>query len=235
MEKLRVTVEVRDGVLAGCSLFVGVEPPDRRRLAALGSLRRYAAGETLFRQDVQASGFFVVASGLVEVARSGPDGRRQVLHLFGPGEVVGEVAAFQGSGFPAGAVARRRSRVLFLPRDEVLALGRDRPEVLLALLGTLAGRLRRLVGLIEDLALKSVPSRLAARLLTLAAEQGRPAGPVELPTAKSVLAAALGTSPETLSRALRRLHEQGVLDVDGRRITLRDPGHLRRLAAGTEP
>ncbi len=228
MEKLRVATEARDVLLAACPLFAELTPADRQRLAGRASLRRFRAGESLLRQGTPALGLYVVASGKVAVSRQGSDGRGRLLHLFGPGEVVGEVPTFAGGAYPAEATATGETEALFLLRDDLLAVGREQPEVLLAMLAALSQRLRRFVALVEDLSLKDVPARFAVRLLDLAEAQGSDA--VVLPVAKGVFAAELGAAPETFSRLLRKLQDGGVIAVAGRRITLRDRARLAELS-----
>jgi CRP/FNR family transcriptional regulator len=228
MEKLRVDLTTRAELLAACPLFADLAPADREHLAGRASLRRFSAGEILLRQGAPALGFYVVASGKVAVTRQVPDGRGRLLHLFGPGEVVGEVPTFAGGAYPAQVTATGEAEALFLLRDDLLAVGREQPEVLLAMLAALSQRLRRFVALVEDLSLKDVSARLAVRLLNLA--EAQVGDTVVLPVAKGVFAAELGAAPETLSRLLRKLRDAGVIAVAGRRITLRDRARLAELA-----
>lgn len=228
MEKLRVGPDARAMLLAGCPLFADLDPEDRARVAGRASLRRFLAGETLFRQGEPAQGLYVVTAGRVAVTRHDADGRGRQLHVFGPGDVLGEVPCFAGGAFPAQSTAVGQAEALFLLRDDLLTMGRDKPEILLAMLATLSHRLRNFVSLVEELSLKDVPARLARRLLVLADAQG--GDTVHLPVAKGVLAAELGAAPETLSRLLRRLQDSGTIAVAGRRITLRDRARLAELA-----
>jgi len=228
MEKLRVDPAARTALLATCPLFADLAPADLERLAGRASLRRFRVGEFLLRQGAPALGLYVVASGKVAVTRHGNDGRGRLLHLFGPGEVVGEVPTFAGGAYPAEAAATDDVEALFLLRDDLLAVGREQPEVLLAMLAALSQRLRRFVAMVEDLSLKDIPARFAVRLLNLAEAQD--SDTVVLPVAKGVLAAELGAAPETLSRLLRRLQDAGVIVVAGRRITLRDRARLTAMS-----
>jgi CRP/FNR family transcriptional regulator, dissimilatory nitrate respiration regulator len=229
MEKIRADLAARADLLAACPLFADLDPADRLHLAGRASLRRFPPGEALLRQGTPALGFYVVAAGKVAVARLGPEGRSRLLHLFGPGEVVGEVPTFAGGAYPAEATATGETEALFLLRDDLLAVGKEQPEVLLAMLAALSQRLRRFVTLVEDLSLKDVPARLAVRLLNLAEAQG--SDTVVLPVAKGVFAAELGAAPETLSRLLRKLQDAGMIAVAGRRITLRDRARLAAAAS----
>jgi CRP/FNR family transcriptional regulator len=236
MEKLRRTPQAKADLLVRCPLFSGLEAQHLLTLGGLASQRRYDHGEILFRQDTPAAGFHVVTRGRVEIFRSGGDGARRLLHLFGPFEVVGEVPAFEGGPFPATAAAAAPvAEALFLPRDQFLTLGREHPEILLRMLGTLSVRLRKFLGRIESLAARPAPARLAARLLELAWEQGsadEDRSELTLPSSKSDLARTLGMTPETFSRLLRRWREQGILDVDRRRIVILRPTELQRVTEG---
>ncbi len=235
MEKLRRPPSVKASLLARCDLFADLPLPQLSALAGLASLRRYERGEVLFRQDSPAAGMHVITRGQVEVFRSGGDGSRRMLHLFGPAEVIGEVPVFAGGSLPAAAMASAPVvEALFLPRDEFLDLGRRRPEILLQMLATLSRRLRQFVGQIESLASRPAPARLAARLLEMARAQvppGEPAPAVVLPAGKASLARALGMAPETLSRLLRRWREAGLVAVQRRTIRILQPEALARIAA----
>ena len=216
--------------LRRCTLFKRLDDEALRGFCAVALARSYAKGEYLFYQDSEADGFHVVTQGQISVLRQGVDGREQVLHLFGPGEMCGEVPVFQGGTFPASAVAARKSQTLFLPKRAFTDFSSKHPEVLLAMLASLSVRLRQFVNLIDDLSLKEVSARVAKYLLDLASHQG--SNQVELDTTKSMLAARLGTVPETLSRILGKMQGLGAVVVEGKCITLQDRDLLADLAAG---
>jgi len=220
-------------MLRGSDVFSGVSDASLQSLAAVTVLQEYEAGESLFYQEQKASGFYVLVKGALTVYRAGLDGRQQILHVFDePGDVCGEVPVFEGSTYPAAADAVEASRVLYLSRTDFLAVTRQHPEILLEMLAVLSKRLRRFVGLIDDLSLKDVSTRLAAFLLGLADASGRDT--FALGMTKGSLAARLGTIPETLSRTLRKLQQAGVAEVDGRTIRILDHTRLEALASGEE-
>lgn len=230
MRQTDAPLDARAAMLARFDLFEPMDEADRRLLAGALAVRAFAANEVLFTQDDPAEGFYGVVSGRVKVHRIGADGREQILHLFGPGQVVGEVAVFQGGAYPAGAIALEKSETLYFPRAAFLEVGRERPEVLLAMLGILSTRLRRFVNLIDDLALKEVSARLAKYVLDRAVRAG--ADEVRLDIPKATLAARLGTIAETLSRTLTKMQNRGFIAVDGRTIQVLDHAGLESLAAG---
>ncbi|MBX6422704.1 Crp/Fnr family transcriptional regulator [Thermosulfurimonas sp. F29] len=212
--------------LRKASLFRGLPEQDLLRLAEIALPRRYGKGEVIFSAGEEARGFYLVAEGMVKIYRLSSRGRQQILHVFGPGEVFAEAALFSGSRYPAWAETLAPSVVLFFPRQSFLDLVRRRPELALNMLAVLSLRLRSLAALVDSLSLKEVPERLAAYLLYLAENHG-PEFELEIP--KGELAALLGTVPETLSRVLSRLSEEGLIEVSGRRIRILNEEGLRSL------
>ena len=148
-------------------------------------------------------------------------GKEHILHIFGPGEPVGEVPVFSKQPFPANAEALVKSSTLFFPRKDFVALIENNPSIALNMLAVLSRRLRQFATQIENLSLKEVPARLAGYLLYIAKEQ-KNEGVVELPVSKGQLASLLGTIPETLSRIFARMSDEGLIQVDGRSITILD-------------
>ena len=231
METLKTTRQERAAWLSRCPLFATLPEADRLALAEVLVAKGYAAGEALFHEGEEAQGFHLLWEGQVKVSRFGPDGREQVVHLIRPGEPCGEVPAFEGGAYPATATALGPAKTFYLLRSRFLDLGMRRPQLLLGMLAILSRRLRGLVQLVDDLALRDVSARLARYLLGLADSAARPSA-VRLPTTKSVLAGRLGTISETLSRTLARLQAQGLIRVEGRTLHLLDPQALRAISEG---
>ena len=186
-------------------------------------------GQIIFSEGDDGNGFYVVASGRVKIFKLSPEGKEQILHIFGPGDPFGEVAVFAGQHFPANAEAMESSRIFFFPRESFSDLIRDNPSLALNMLAILSKRLRRFANLIDDLSLKEVPGRLAAHLLYLSG-QSEGSEQLELNITKTQLASLLGTIPETLSRILGKMSKQGLIESDGRRIKILDREALEELA-----
>jgi CRP/FNR family transcriptional regulator len=233
MRAIQSNAEERARQLRKAAIFSELDRPDLKSLGSATRLREYEADETLFREGEPAEAFHVIVKGQVKICRFNPEGREQILEMFGPGEPCGEVPVFQGSLYPATAIAVSAAQTLYLPRDKFLALSRKRPGVLLKMLSVLSKRLRRFVQLVDDLALKEVSARLARYILDLS-EQQEGAMQVSLDTAKGVLASRLGTIAETLSRTLARMQQKRLIGVQGRKITILDPDGLEDLAAGVK-
>lgn len=214
------------------SLFQGLEPEQTARLAEIAVPRSLKKGEELFHAGDPATGFYALLSGRVKVYRSSPAGKEQIIHVWGPGEVFGEVPVFQGKGFPASAQALEPSRALFFPRDGFKGMLIDDPELAMAMLALLSGRLRTLVNQVAELSLKEVPARLAAYLLLLRSSQDSDVLTLDLP--KGQIASYLGTIQETLSRILKKMTEQHLIELEGKVVTLKDRASLERIAEGVD-
>lgn len=218
--------------LSDVSLFEGLAPADLDALAALARPRSFAAGQQIFAEGDPGLGFHVVAAGKVKVMKYAPDGKEQILHVWGPGEPFGEVAVFEGDAFPAHAEALEETRTLFFPREALLGAIGHRPELAMRLLAVLSRRLRRFVAQVEALTLREVPARLAAYLL-LQDEQQQARGLVSLDLAKGQLANLLGATPETFSRVLARMTREGLVESAGARaLKILDADGLVDLAEG---
>ena len=204
-------------IIAASILFSGLSDTELDKVAAITLLKSFARSESIFFEGDKGDGFYMVAEGQVKIFKMSLDGKEQILHIFGPGEPFGEVPIFHGQPFPANAMALVKSRLLFFPRSEFIALVTANPSLALNMLAMLSLRLRRFATQIENLSLKEVPGRLAAYLIYLAEEQGSSAQ-VTLDIPKGQLASLLGTIPETLSRIFAKMSEEGLIRVDGRVI-----------------
>lgn len=209
--------------------FEGLSTGQMNDLAEIAREYTFQKGAFIFSEGDDGNGFYVAAEGRIKIFKLSPDGKEQILHLFGPGEPFGEVAVFAGRRFPAYANAMEKSEVLFFPRQALIDLIHRTPELALSLLGVLSIRLRRFANLIEDLSLKEVPTRLAAYLLYLSAHQKNESELI-LDTTKTELAGILGTIPETLSRILSKMTRQNLIATQGRRIRILDRQGLEDLA-----
>jgi len=216
-------------------LFRGLDKKARESIARLAIDRKVPAGQTVVRDGDPADGFYVVLDGKVKVYKLSPDGRQQILHVFGPGQAFAEAAMFAGETFPAFAETLAESRLAFFPRDRFLKGLGENPALAFGLIASLSRLCRQLTGLIEQIALTDVAGRLARYLTDLARRKGVPlekGQSVRLDMPKGELARQLGTAPETLSRALARLAAADLIAVDGKVITFRKAAGLEALAGG---
>ena len=216
-------------VLRKTPLFATLPDDDLRRVAALAVPRRFARKAAVFREGDRADGFFIVSSGKVKVFKLSVEGKEQVLHVLEAGQTFAEAVIFEGGGYPAHAEALTDAELLFLPKRAFVDLLERHPNVAIRMLASLSRWLKRMTDLAESLSLKDVEARLVLYLSEELKARGIPArdgAELELPVGKSVLASRLGTVPETFSRTLKKLQDEGRIDVRGKRIRILDAAGL---------
>jgi CRP-like cAMP-binding protein len=213
--------------LRSCQLFSGLPGDELTEIANFSSLRNLPKGAHLFYEGDASEGFYVVQKGAINVHRLSTAGKEQIIYVFRAGESLAEASLAGGQGYPANARAIESSSVVVIPKAPFLALLARRPELGLRMLASMSQHLRVIVGLLEDLTLKDVETRVVNWLL-----KRFPSAPASatftLDRTKRVLAAELGTSSETLSRTFARLRDLGLLTVADETFTC---PNLPQLAA----
>ena len=220
--------------LAKVPIFSGLTENELSFLAQHAVPRNYSAGQSVFGEGEPCSGLYVVESGHVRIFKSSANGREQVLSIDGPGSSIAELPVFDGGSYPASVTAIDDATLLFVSKLDFQALCLAHPQVALKVLRVVGARLRRLVGIIEELSFTTVRHRLASFLLRLAQKEGkRSAAGVEitLPASNQELASHIGTVRELVSRNLSRLQAEGMLQIDGRTVTI---SNLKALEAETD-
>ena len=224
----------RAAALKMASLFAGLSEKDLKLIAERAVPHSAKAGEVIFTEGEPCEGLYVVESGAVKIFKISPSGREQVLTVEGAGGSVAELPVFDGGDYPASAAALSDSQLLFVSKKDFQALCLERPQVALKVLKVVGSRLRKLVGIIEELSFTTVRHRLAALLLRLAERRGQrtPRG-VEftLRGSNQELAAHIGTVRELVSRNLSRLKAEGLVKLEGKTVIVPD---LQALKADVE-
>ena len=221
-------------VLEKTALLSSLSQHELQMLAARTVRKLFQAGELLFSEGEPCNGLHIIARGKVRIFKTSVNGREQVLAVNVPGESVAELPVFDGGPFPASAAAVEDTEIAFISRRDFHAYCLEHPEVALKVLSVVGARLRRLVGIIEELSFTTIRERLIALLVKLAQSDGKKTDRgIEflLPATHQELANQLGTVRELISRNLMRLQAEGLVEVDARQIVVRD---LKGLSAQLE-
>jgi len=212
------------GILSGAEFFRGISERSLRSLAAACIPKRAAKRAVLFREGQEGDSLYILAEGAVQLYKSAEDGREVVLRTLKPGEIFGEVVLFETRRYPASAVTLAPCLLLRLTRlqvDCLLAGDEFRGDFIAMLMR----KQRYLAERILYLSTRDVEDRFFDFL----AEQYGRQEDYRIPLAKKEVAAAIGTIPETFSRLLLRLKEEGKGSWEAERLTLA-PGFWRRRA-----
>lgn len=197
------------------------------KIASVSSLITFKKDGIIFSEGDISDGFYLLHKGKVRIYKLSPKGKEQTLNYIAEHEPFGEAAVFMGKNFPAHAQAESDSQVLFIKKDDFIKTVKDNPELSLKLLGVLSQRLKIFASLIESLSLKEVPERVIQYLLELYKKQKT--FKLKLPVSKTQLAVTLGTTSETLSRALAKLAKEKIIRVENKYIVILD---LKKLEYG---
>jgi len=217
--------------LSQVDLFNGLSQQQLDEVARIISVKEYKKSDLIFSDGDDGIGFYIVISGRVKVYKVSPDGKEQIMHMFGPGQPFAEVPVFEGSCYPANAEAMDHSKLFFCPKKGFVGLIQKNPSLAMNLLASLSQRLKQFSNLIESLSLKEVPGRLASYILYLSDKNGS-IDEFELDVAKSQLANFLGTIPETLSRIFTKMANKELVSINGPQIAILDRTGLEDLAEG---
>ena len=219
-------------------IFSALEPHLRMRLEATRHLHHHRAGHRYCVEGDSATAVTLILEGAIKLTRAGERGDPQVLRLLGPGGVFGLRPVLAGDTFAVSAIALAECRTCTYPARALVEMLRASPDFAAAVMAHLAQELRYSEDMLMVLTRRPVKRRIADVLLLL---HGQPVpGDDWAPFAgirlkRKEMAQMVGTTPETLSRTLAEFAQQGLIDLDRRRITLRDASGLAQVEREPAP
>ena len=224
-----MNLQEKAAVLARTELFKGVDDAARRLVAERVGERVVERGRSVFVQGEPGDRMYVLADGAVKLYVSSRDGGIVELARHQPPASFGELAVLDGGPRSATAEAVERSVLLVVVRAELLRLVHSEEQVAEAMLRLLGTMVRRTTRQVTDLALLSLPGRVAAKLLELADPVGE--GPSRTRRLTQVeLATMVGAARQSVNQALKMLEARGYIRPAGHTVEILDPESLRRLA-----
>jgi len=234
--KVDVKPAPEPSALSGVPLFRGVPPDELSRLATLLGEKRVRAATRVIAAEEPGEAVYVILKGSVKVCVEQPDGTEVILAVLGAGEVVGEMSLAESLGHSADVVTLEESAFLWMDREAFRTTAEELPAVGRNLTRVLSRRLRLANTHSRMLAALDVPGRVAAQLLALAREYGKPSPEgggifIPIPLTQSDLAALVGASRVRVNQSVSffRKHGQIATGGDGR-ITVHDEEALARRA-----
>jgi len=215
-------------VLRRVPLFSDLSEAELARFAEVTREREYPKNSVILFEDDPGDALYIVSTGQVKVVLIGEDGREVILSVLGDGDFFGEMSLIDDEPRSAHVIAMKDSQLLVLRRDDFQARLEEQPKIALKLLRVLVQRLRRADEKIGGLVLLDVNGRVAQLLLDLAEESG--SMKITRRLTHHTIAQMIGSSRETVSRAMRELVERGTIEVSRREITIVQADALRSLA-----
>lgn len=220
----------RHNLLRQASLFAGLTDTELQTLALTLHRHTFAPGIIIFHRDAPGNTLYLVEAGRVRIFLLSDAGQEITLNFHGPGECFGELALLDGMARSAGAITLEHTVVYTLHRDDFLRHLRTHPHIAESILALLSRRLRQLTDYTETLAFLDVYDRVVSKLLDMAVRYGVVGDGIliDLPLTQGELATWVVASRERVNKALGMLRDRGLIDVDGKQITILDMDGLRR-------
>jgi len=209
-------------------MFSELQPAQIQKLANGTRLIDISRGTYLFNRGDKAHGFYLLLDGQVKLGVISPQGDEKIIGLIQPGQSFGEAVLFLERSFPIYAQATLDSKVLLITREAIFDILDNDVTVVRRMLAGISARNRQLVNDIESISLQNSTQRLIGYLLQISTDSVNP-GRVHLPANKVTIASMLNITPETLSRIMLRLHNAGLIEVNGKEIIITNVDGLRNF------
>lgn len=198
------------------------------RVAQRASIRTLDSGNLLFRRGDNAAHFYMVQSGLIKLYRLAPSGDEKVLELIRPQQIFAEAVMFMDNTYPVHAAAVEPSTLIEFDSADFVELLQENSSLATRLMSSMSRRIHGLVNEIDQLTLHSGTERLVGFLLQGLPDNAGDEASITLPATKQVIASRLGIQPETLSRILHKLRQEGLIEEDGHSLKLLKISTLKR-------
>ncbi len=209
-------------------LFSGLNEPDFDRLVATISAEKLDKGEVLFHRGDDANHFYFVETGQIELSLISSDGHKKIVEVVSHGRTFAEAVVFmRETKFPVTAEALSDSVVFRIPNQSYLELLADDADACLRLLSDVSRHLHARVREIQRLTIQNARSRFSSYLIDHIVESNDDEATIRLDLPRHVIASRLSVTPETLSRLLRTMSDEGILTVEDRVIFVHSLARLR--------
>lgn len=205
--------------------FAGLRAADLVDIAARFRPHHFSRHEALFHEGHPAHAYFLIAEGRVKIVQTSAEGLEVILHLLGPGELVGALPNLDDGTYPGSAVALDNVVALAISPLDFEAILQQHPRVAINLLHFAAAKLRGVHDRLREMATERAERRVARTLCRLAAQIGRrvEAGVLlDAPLTRQALAELSGTSLFTVSRTLKEWEREGLILAGRERVVIVD-------------
>lgn len=217
-------------VLADCPILAGFPPEAMDELASIGRVRSFAGGEPIYEQGAKNTTLCVIAKGVVRISSINAAGREATLIMFSAGAWFGDAVFSPGMPRVYGATAHEPVTLVELPGDGFRSLMGSYPECYPVVLDMVSRRLWAAMSIIEDDALRNIPTRIGRRLLFLAQVQGSgEAGtePVTIRITREHMANMMGMTRQGVHKWIKDFEREGLVTLAYGKIRLTNPAALQ--------
>jgi len=230
---MTASVQIDPQALAALELFKDLSPAALGDVAGSALMRLLAKDTRIFNQGDPGVRVHALIDGSVRISQSGSDGGQIVMRFIGPGEMFGTVALFTDGRYPADAVTLAEALEVSWSEAELFALIRLHPQIAINVIRVIGKRLQVVQDRLREVSTQRVERRIAHALLRLARQAGHSTidgMAIEFPLRRRDVADISGTTLHTASRILTAWEKAGLLVSHDRRLTVRQPSEILRIA-----
>ncbi len=212
------------------TFFSDLQEEDLQKIADISLERNYKKNMLVFLEGEPGEAFYYIKSGKIKVYRSYEDGKEHIIHILGEGDVFGEATLFSGIPYPASSSVYEDATVGIVKNRDMEKLVMENPSLALNLIKVFSKKLVFAQQKIRDLAFNDVFSRTANQILKLAADYGRKSErgtELNIQLSRQELADMVGTTRETVSRAISKFKKEKSITEDKDKIIVLNEGKLK--------
>lgn len=188
-------------------------------------------GEPIFEEGESVNGIYCIKDGVCKLSKLSANGKDQIVKLIKAGELLGQRSMISDEPANLSAVALEDMEVCFIPKSEVLGFFNSNNQFSMNLMRNICGDLKEADDHMVSMAQKSVKERLAETLIYLHENFGKNEdGSLHIQLSREELAGMIGTATESCIRLLSEFNKDGLIELLGKKIVLKDIGKLKRLA-----
>lgn len=215
-------------------LFDGISPSEMQEMEKITRMEEVKKRQPLYLPGDPSSNVYLLKKGRVKIANTAPSGKEVTFDILEPGEVFGELDVLEDAPRSTSAETLDDALICVIPRkdfDQYLAM---HPNVTVRLTKLIGLRLKKIQSRVEDLVFRDVPARLAHLLSELSKTDGvvdKQGIRLKVKLTHQEMANLIGCSRETVSTTMGQFRDDGLIQMDGRTITIVKPDALSRLVS----
>lgn len=214
--------------LRTAAIFQSLSQTDMMPIANASKKVSHPANAPLFAERDPATHFYLVISGSVRLYRLTPDGKEKVIEIIRAGETFAESVALLDKPYPVFANTIDATQMIQIPAAVIRTLMTQNTGLAIKMLASLSLRVHKFINDIHTLSMSSAQQKVAGYFLAFLSDEVAEQR-ISLPSKKAIVASRLGLQPETFSRVLGKMKDQGVIIEDGAEIVVLQPEKLREL------
>lgn len=215
-------------------LFDGISPSEMQEMEKITRMEEVKKRQPLYLPGDPSSSVYFLKRGRVKIANTAPSGKEVTFDILEAGDIFGELDVLEDAPRSTSAETLDDALICVIPRkdfDQYLAM---HPSVMYKLTKLIGLRLKKIQSRVEDLVFREVPARLAHLLSELGKTQGvaeKQGIRLNVKLTHQEMANLIGCSRETVSTIMGQFRDDGLIQMDGRTITILKPSALSQLVS----